>query len=379
MKVDIRDASVLQRLRPFDVVSYLRSTGWSRGDAEPRATIWLRDGEQPAEVLVPDDRGLADFAARMAEMLETLSAVERRSQLEILHDLTTAGHDVIRLRANAGDSGDGTIAIDAGTELIDNARDMLLAAAAATAERRSYFPTRKPAIATDYMDRVRLGQTEFGSYVVTLLSPVSPSLSSAIQQDLGLSEPFERKVTLTLARSLEALRRAAADAVSTGSDASFHAAVEDGVTANLCSAIVGMTEQLGEAAELEIRLSWSPARPMTDPLPAKVRFGSDAAPVLREAARIMKEAAPTEDYKVVGLVVGLGQRPEETQGRVTILSVSDDAPRSIRMTIAPANYADAIRAHENRLPVTATGLLVRQGPVHTLVAVHDFAVLDDLD
>lgn len=380
MKVDIRDASVLQRLRPFDVVSYLRATGWRRGGGEARATIWLRDGDEPAEILVPEDRGLADFAARMADVLETLALVERRSQLEILHDLTIAGHDVIRLRANAGDSGDGTIAIDAGTELIDNARDMLLAAAAATAERRSYFPTRKPAIAMDYMDRVRLGQTEFGSYVVTLLSPVSPSLSSTAQQDLGLMEPpYERKVTMTLARALDALRRAAADAASTGTDASFQSAVEDGVTANLCSAIAGMTEQLGNAAELEIGLSWSPARPLTHDAPAKVRFGSDAAPLLREAARIMKDASPIEDYKVVGLVVGLKQRPEETQGRVQILSVSEEAPRSIRMTIDPSNYADAIRAHENRLPVMATGQLVRQGPVYTLEGVSDFMVLEELE
>lgn len=345
MKVDIRDISVLRALRPLEVAGYLRSTGWSLTEQIPeRATVWQHPGAEEFEVFLPLDRRLTDFAARMAEVLRAVAYAEARSQLEVLHDLTQSGHDIIRIRAAFEGSGDGTIPIDAGTEVIERARDMLLSVASAAAERRSFFPTRKPALATDYMARVRLGQTELGSYVVTLLSPVAPALRVAAQQDLGLEDPFERKVTLMLAGSLQAMRDAATDATATGSFDSFSEAVDRGVTANLCEAIAGMTGALGLAADLEIGVSWSPTRPIAADTVSATRFSPDTAPVISEAARIMREATPIDEYRAVGLVVRLAQVPPEQSGRVWVLTVADDRPRTIGMTLGPADYPSAIHA-----------------------------------
>jgi hypothetical protein len=375
MKVDIRDRTILEGLRPLDVASYLRSRGWEASESGPRASVWRLAGDQPAEILLPADRELADFAPRMADALAAIAIVEDRSELELFTDLTLSAHDVVRLRASIEDDGDGTIPVDAGAELIKNAREMMLAAASATVERRSFFPTRKPALATDYMSRVRLGQTELGSYIVTLLSPVSPTLHVAKQQDLGLADPFERQVTLTLARSLAALRQAASDAAATGNFESFEAAVNRGVTANLCTAVVGMTEGLGRSADLDIGISWSPARPLQEEEPSRVRFGADTAPTIREAARIIRETAPLDDYEVIGLVVHLDRRPDEKLGRIRVLSVTDGDARTISMTLAPTDYTVAIRAHKNRLPVSATGRLTKAGPMWVLDGARDFAPL----
>jgi hypothetical protein len=376
VKVEVRDSTVLRSLRPLEVAAYLRSRGWeARQLVGERASVWGRAQDEDVELLLPADRDLADFAARMADVLRALAAVEDRSQLEILRDLAQSAHDVIRVRAAVDVPGDFTIALEAGTDLLDHARDMLLAAASATAERRAYFPTRKPSAAVDYMGRVRLGQTEPGSYVLTLLSPVSPTLRGGPQPDLGLEDPFERRVTLTLARSLSALHAAASDAAATGMFAGFDRAVEQGVTANLCEAVAGMAEGLGSTADLGIAISWSPTRPV-DLGPTHVRFGSDIAPVVREAARIIRAAAPIDDYQVVGIVIRLEQRPNAAPDRAWVLTITEGSPRSVGMTLRPEDRDAAIVAYRDRLPVSAVGRLTRSGPLFTLEEARDFRVVD---
>jgi hypothetical protein len=94
---------------------------------------------------------------------------------------------------------------------VERSRDMVLAAACAAITKRPYFATRKPTRATEYLSRVRMGQTERGSYVLTILSPVAPELVAECQLplDLEMPEPYERQVTRTLAEALAAMAQAA--------------------------------------------------------------------------------------------------------------------------------------------------------------------------
>src|SRR5258706_1763148 len=112
MNVRITDRKAFESLRPLDVVAYLRSAGWIlAGYFAESATIWQRNGKQ---VLLPQDVSFADFARRMAEILDTLAEVEQRSQLEIVRDLATATSDVIRLRVVSPVSEDGSLGLEEG-------------------------------------------------------------------------------------------------------------------------------------------------------------------------------------------------------------------------------------------------------------------------
>ncbi len=64
--------------------------------------------------------------------------------------------------------------------------------------------------ASDYMQRVRLGQTEHGSFVVTLLAPVPPLLQIPLDPAWTPldDEPFDRRVTRRLMDALDACRAA---------------------------------------------------------------------------------------------------------------------------------------------------------------------------
>jgi len=195
MKARITDAMALSALRPLEVVSYLRSNGWTKSREKPGDwSRWLRadqEGEE-FEITVPLNHQFRDFAARMGDVLQVLEAFEARSQIQIFQDLLVTGADVIRLRLADAELADTSVPLDEGATFIQKAKDMVLAAACAAVNPRVYYPSRKSAQAMDYIRRARLGQTEPGSFVITIISPVPPSLAGPTGQLFELAEPYER-------------------------------------------------------------------------------------------------------------------------------------------------------------------------------------------
>lgn len=283
MRAAIHDVDTLKGLKPLEVAQYLRAKGWRQeGDLGSKATLWVANTDATDEIVLPMRRDFGDFDLRMAELLRVLEKVEARSQLDILRDLQAASSDLIRIRAPAGNAADGTIPIEAAVAFVERARDLMLAAACAALDKRSYFATRKPAQATDYLDQVRMGQTERGSFVLTILSPVTPLLKpddTRLLFPLEPPEPYERSVTRTLALSLSAVRTAADTAATQGDLKPFSDAVGQGVSANLCEALVGLA-QVSPSDGLDIGISWLPNRAVAASTPQRVVLPADTIPLV---------------------------------------------------------------------------------------------------
>jgi hypothetical protein len=296
--------------------------------------------------------------------------------LDILHDLSVTAADLIRVRLPDVEPGEGSVPIEEGARVFPKAKDMMLAAACAAVSPRAYYPSKKPSEATDYLRRVRFGQTERGSFVVTIISRVPPSLSAGNGHLVEVEEPYERRVTRTLARALAAVRAAAEDAASSGNVHGFVQAVPTGVSANLCDALAGIANTSDGDRATEIDVTWSRARPLVhgDATPQRILLPSDAMPVIREAARYFKETSPREDFEVRGPVVKL-EREGDAVGRVTVLAFVDDRPHKVTMELEDADYQKAISAHKAQEPVLCFGVLIREGKHFRLKDPQDFALI----
>lgn len=375
MKATIQDRSVLAGLRPLELVAYLRSTGWTQAAlVQNRWATWVKG--DAFEVALPLNRELGDFVLRMADALKTLSAAEERSQLEVLNDLLTTSADVIRLRVTDADSADGTIPLKDGAQIVKHASDLMMAGACAAIEHRPVFRGRKPNQAVEYLNRVRMGQTERGSFVVTMISRVAPVLAGA-----GLdhfNEPFERKTTSTLATALNAVRLAAESAAASGSFDDFQAAIAQGVSADLCDALHGMVSGGETERGLEIGFSWSRSRPLgRATIPHRISFTPDTMPVIEEAARLFRETAPREEFEVRGPVVRLDRPEGSPTGKATILSFVDERARKVVVELGDADYHRAVEAHDQRKVVSCLGLLVPQVPSFVLENARAFTIEAD--
>jgi len=361
MRASIRDAKALDALRPLEVVSYLRATGWSQQQVQPeRQSVWTRGNDNGGfEVVVPLARW-GDYAIRMSELLATLESAEQRSQLEILTDLSFSNADVVRIRADIRDAADGSIPLDDAIALVDRARDALLAAACSAIQPRAYFAPRKFGQALDYVKRVKMGQTERGSYTVTVISRVAPILQ---QPDFlsELEEPYERRVVRTLGTGVTRVRAAADLAASTGSLESFKEGVDFGISANLCDALVGMSHDTELLTGLEMSFSWSRTRPQTHEQVPHVLISPDSLPVIEEAGRLLREISPREEFELEGIVVRLDRLPSDRVGLVTVLGFIEGRPHNIRIELAEPDYGQAVLSHDQRRPIFALGDLMREG------------------
>ncbi len=378
MKATIRDQQTLRSVGPYQLAAYLHAQGWKEVErTEGLRAVWglAQDGEK-YELLVPLAHDLRDYALRMAEVLETLETVEERSQPELLRAIETTSSDIIRIVAEGEDGGEFSVPIDAGVSLVANARELVLAAACAAVKPRPVFPTRKPAQAVEYLSKVRLGQTERGSFVLNIESPVPPALQGQLLVPLGFpeEEPFERIVTQTLMRALGAARTAAGEGVARADLGPFTSAVGLGVSANLCDAIVGLHEGAHVRA-LGISVHWATAR--APERHAVVTFTRDVIPVLREASRLFRASSAREEFELEGVPVKLAREGDQKEGTVTVAAVVDGALRKVRITLSEAEYERAAAAHIDQITISCAGELVRDGRMLTLQNPRGFTVEQD--
>jgi hypothetical protein len=376
MKVTVQDAAVLRELKPLEVVAYLRAKGWRQeADLAGKGSLWILNSD--FDVTVPARRDLGDYILRMAEVLHTLAKAEDRSELEVLRDVQTAIADLIRIRALGRNADSGTLALDQAVTFVEKSRDLMLAAACAAIDKRPVFAKRKAQQAMDYLTHVRMGQTEQGSYVLNILSPVAPELlpASGVPSPSELQDPYERKVTLTLIDSLSALDEAARQAVVLGNMTPFQAAVPRGVSANLCDAVLGLAA-VSPGEGLDIQASWSRTRPVDAHTKMRVFLSSDAMPIIEEAARQFRETARSEDVEVVGLVTRLDRAPYAREGEVTILGDVEGQMRRVMLRLGEEMYSQAVQAHEGRHMVKCTGDLVKEGRGYRLYDPRHFRLVN---
>lgn len=376
MRVDVGDRNLLQSLAPIEVAAYLRSRGWHEQTGTARNSASFTLGED-YEVVLPLSSNMRDFAFRMIDALRTLETAEGRDQTEILADLATSASDVIRVRLADPDARDGSLPLERASEIISRSYDMVLAAACSAAEPKYYFSSRKPQAALDYMRNVRMGQTERGSFVVTILSRVTPGLIPA-QSGIfeRIPQPFERNVTERLADALAAIESSTKAAIATGNIEPFEKSVAQGVSANLCDALAGMSEVDGEQRDLDISLAWARVRPNVNNPLARYRVGRDIVPVLREVARVFKSRSPQEDFEARGPVIRLVRVPPEAPGgEVTIAGFVDGAPRNIWLRLDGEDYARAADAFTRRLLICVAGVLQKEGRRYWLHHPKDIRLL----
>jgi len=378
MKTNTYDKTILNALRPSDWTIYLRTHNWQEIQRNDKAATWVqRQDNEEFEILLPLDRDLRDFSVRLNEVLNTLSIFEQRAPTAVLTDLkTVTSADVIRVCVQDSHN-TSTIPLEDGVLLMQRARDMLLAAACATVDSRAYFAPRKPNEVTDYLQQVRLGQTEQDSYVVRLISPVNPQLHYKNQLSmLTLPPPFERRVVQTLMRSLSALQKAAKTATHTCDFAPFQEAVHQGVSANLCEAVIGMSGQQ-KSRNLDINVAWSYARPTEEPIPNRVLLSFETMHLIEEASRLFRATSPQEDKQIEGLVISLHREKETTTGVVTIMAFLEGRHRKVRVELEAKDYGSAIQAHKENIPVFCEGELVREGRSFILRHPRNFTLEPD--
>lgn len=357
------------RVAPDQVKAMLRAGGWELRrsvDGSP-VELWSLPHER-RDLKVLNDTSFDDYGERVLDACVALaerSAVEVR---QVVEDALLVGWDTVRFRSKHPTSDDGTIPLDAGEELYLGASSMLVAAALSTHQARARHPAARPKPVAEYKSRLRLGQTEVGSYVVKILSPVRIP-SDPIGEQIGLfdkqstSTPFGRRVTETLGRSLHAVKSAAQEAQAERSIQRFVDAVEAGVSANLLDALVDAGGR--GSAPFEVATRWSALIPAPTLAP-RIEFGPRDLEVIDVASAHFRRDFPTPDTEVEGYIVRVNRESAKLVDEVLLASVVNGKLRKIQITLSGDVYRRAISALDNRSIVRYRGTLDTSGRLYVL-------------
>lgn len=370
-------------LPPVDsesLATYLAANGWvSEPSSSPFAKIWYRPNQSndTTDLIVPTQDDVADFRVRTSEIFRSLQKIESRPEELIARDVILSSCDVVRLRRPVASDREDSIPLKDGAELIRNALKMMISAACSTVSPRPVIPARRPALANDYINNIRMGHTERGSYVLTIISKVAPQLTQGAPNLLEYLEcPFPRKVTQSLCRSLTAIKEASQQVANSDDFTPFLERVNDGITASLCEAIKDMvTSEAGEG-EIGVSVSWAPSAPIEGESRQGFEFQPSIAPILSRAAVFLRQSEPQEDIFLTGVVVGLHREEGNEDGRVTITCVIDGSVKQLQVQLGANDYSTAIDAHSSRSGVVFRADVVRDGRSYIAESIHGFRLVE---
>ena len=323
---------LVARISPLDARHYAAASGWVRQHARNgKVAIFSHSSSDLDQLLIPLDAGAPDYERRMAEVVWNLAEREGRPAGEILNDLLLPPSDILRFRLSEPAAEPGTLPLEQGIHLLLGAKKALLSAACSVVQPQTFHPRLSRTETEALVASSRMGQTERGSFTVTIACPLgvvgSPTETMPLLAPLAADEPpsdesvnasgttpFPRQVTTVLMRSVGRV------AGAIDSDDMMSLSHGDGDTpplsANLCDALL-MMQPDGERSRLTIAASWSRAmpRPSSERTPSSVELRGEYFPAIAGLAQSLRPAQEPRATYLVGLVDFLGGDPGQ-DGRV---------------------------------------------------------------
>jgi len=351
-----------------EVTTYLADAGWRRRlEGWRGAAIWGHPNG--AEVLVPPRDGMGDADLRLRDILAILAEVEQRPVADIAQDIGSPLVDTQSYRTFPDGLPRGTTTLPAGLQALQGVRDIFGAAARTVLEGPHFaFTGQRPRTVTDLLDRVQLGPTRPGSYLLTVRVPVDEP--DWIGEPIV---PFGRQVLLQIHDAVTAV----APAAESSELAAFDSTVTAGVSAELCEALSGLS---GTQRRQPFEISFRWARGLRSELPpATVRLPEGAGVVLRAAAARLRQLHVSGEATVTGTVEDLHDDPPgggdrwRIKVRGELRSEGGVARRRAIWVRLPDQdaYDAAIAAHGEHRPVRAAGVLTSTNGRVELVARRD--------
>lgn len=364
-----RTTELAARVGYQDLRDYLAARRWTAVPSRlAHAAIYRSPGAGEVEVQIPLDTDLADYADAIALAAHRVAQFEARPLDQILRDLLQPRCDTVRYALRGTATQTGTIGLTAGLALVAGAVKSLYASACSVQRPRRFHPRMTLADAESYVRACRLGQTEIGSYVLTVDAPLD------LHAQLDPTDvPFGRRATTYLfaatAHLAQSIRRGEPDRV-------LDDAAGPLVSANLCESLVEMMPP-DESADLRLTGAWSPLLP-APAVPLAVHFDRTMFEAVEQLAQQLRPAHGTAPAQFVGKVVELSGAPNpagQLEGDVVLQVQADDQLLKVRVTLGPDDYRKAGAAHLGQHYVSVHGQLHRGRRTHTLKNPSGFDVL----
>ena len=363
--------NAIPTLRFTELQAYLRNTGWERQDIgrENIALFHKHSGAEIFEVVLPLSRDFGDYNERIIDVLETIAFVEDRQVDQVLTDLTLDPGDVVRFRVVSNDTVGGTISFLEGFNLLESAKKALFTTACDLIKPEKYHRRLALKGAQQFIEECRLGQTEKGSFVASIICPfVNQSPEDRAQRltifndSNDLSTSFTRMVTRRMMWALSTVKFAIARG-----EAQRIVDLEgtETISANFLESILELNA-IKESTRVEVMTSWSALALEGGAIAEEISLGRDYVPVLETIVNRIRPAETGVEDLFVGRISMTKADPDphtRTDGEIILNYIMGDEEKvsRARVTLRAGDYERACEAHLRGQIVKIRGRLMSSG------------------
>lgn len=349
------------KLNPLAVTRYLTETNWElypikRNDIK----IFQYKKENLFEqITIPLDKMLRDYKNAMYDAICKVASVEKKSVEQLMLYLLNPNTDILKIRLDKKEVEAGNIMFDDAIQLFDSAKKLLAAAALDVIHPKKTHFGRIDEPVQKFLSQCRFGQTEIGSYVVSVVCPFAELSETEGYKQLSIFSDEEqcansltRKVTNRLMTNVATIKQKIDD----GNLESL-ANYDSPISSNFYEALNGFGTN-SENTTIEFMAEWSPTVQSNRCKYNRVSVTNDYYEPINTVISRMKECT-NERTEIVGKIKELKAAPvidKREFGIIVVVYVGDNVrAKSVTVKLDREDYDKAVAAHQHGKAVKVVG------------------------
>lgn len=352
------------KINHIDLSKYVSDLNWKKYEGRLKQGIAVYQktiDNELYQITIPCDRNLYDYDFAMRQVIETLSFTENKSEEQLILELLNPLSDILRVRHISPSVDNGSILFEDAINLFENSKKLLLNATLDCYNYKRIYRGRAPENVQQFINNCRYGQTEIGSYVISLVCPFMSLADGGIQQLSIFTDEEEsafsitRKATKKLIESIAEIK----EIIDNGNDLSE--IIED-PEKKISVSFVESLSNLNinkENNSLEINATWAPTIRQNKPKITKIEISHDYyAPLKSVVDRYKREDEATTNI-IEGRISKLNASPnieERKNGKATLVYINNESKaKKITLDLTKDDYDIAILAHSEGKTIRARG------------------------
>ena len=393
------------KLNPLAVTKYLSETNWElypikRNDIK---IFQYKKEDLFEQVTIPLDKKLRDYKNAMYDAVCKIAYVEKKSVEQLMLYLLNPNTDILKIRLEKKDVEAGNILFDDAIRMYESAKKLLAATALDILHPKKYHQGRMDDCVLEFLSSCRFGQTEIGSYVVSVICPfvdftgtVGYKKINVLSDEEQCANSLTRKVINRLLTNIATIKQEI-DAGNLESLANY----DSPISSNFYEALSGLSMDT-EDTTVEFMAEWSPTvrsnqckynrilitndyyEPIRTIISKITEYTNERIETVDKIERLevapiidSREYGTIERTEIVGKIIELKAAPviDSREYGTIVIYVGDNARvKSVTVKLDREDYDKAVAAHQHGKAVKVVGDL--KGQVKSVMENVIFSVVE---
>ncbi|AZG72575.1 hypothetical protein [Shewanella livingstonensis] len=337
------------QLSLIDVTKYLAENGWYKA-SELRGTfqIWHSHKFPNSEVTLPLNQEHKRYSSLLLDTLEEVSEYLKVTHDTLVKQISPLDYDAIMVRATADDVQNGSIPFEDGMNLLSSSYKLLKYCSI----KIKKFKDKNKHLGS-YYSHICMGQTQIGSYVVAIHSPlyrVNTEESELFDSSSSLGRMINKLFYTKLAKVSAIFEQEYEIELIT------QKLLELGIDKKDCDALI---EIFGFKShrDIEIKVNWSSKEFIDVKYKDPISFYSRNVQKIVDYREALKDKKTEKSIQLSGEIADLHRSYDDDLGRAKLRTKYHDREISVSFTVSEELYPIIASAHVDKKVITLTGEL----------------------